>query len=124
MTTTARKRTKRTDPLEKRIQWSLIKALRTMGFFVTSFSQPHRASMTPGVPDLVAMHRGWPVSSGAPFRVKDGLLVWIECKRPGGKCSTAQLAWHSNARACGANVIVASSLDELLSGLRELGAPI
>lgn len=101
---------KRAAP-EKRVQSAVVKNLRAMGWFVTSFSQPQRAMMTAGVPDLCAMH--WKYGT-----------IWIEVKAPGGKCRTAQLAWHGHARKSGARVIVVDSIDSLVGGLKELGVQI
>lgn len=103
---------------EKAIQAEIVRNLRSLGFFVSTFSQAQRAQMTAGIPDVVAMHRTWKVK------------VWIEVKRPtrrnekGGGCTCEQLQWHANARECGENVVVAYGWADVLTELRRLGCPI
>ncbi len=46
-----------------------------------------------------------------------GRLVGIEVKAPRGRLTEAQEAWHANARAAGALVIVARSVDDVIKGL-------
>lgn len=58
-----------------------------------------------GSPDLVGILRG------------PGTLFAVEVKVPGESPEPAQLAWHRAARAAGAIVIVAHSVDEALAGL-------
>lgn len=58
-----------------------------------------------GSPDLVGMLR------------PDGRFFAVEVKLPGEKPTPEQLAWHRAARASGALVIVAHSVDEALAGL-------
>ncbi len=57
----------------------------------------------PGIPDLLFL------------RYRDGSIVWIETKRPGGKRSKDQLDWHCNEviRWPGAEVWTVSSIEEL-----------
>lgn len=97
---------------EKAIEADLITALRRMGFRVTKTSQPRASMVTPGIPDLYAVHPAW------------GLRVWVEVKAPGGKVSHAQAVWHEGERAAGGTVLVIRSVGELVEELRALGAPI
>jgi len=97
---------------EKRLQWEIRRALETLGFDVTSTSQPQRAMMTAGIPDLYARHPRWK------------LRLWIEVKTPRGRVRPAQAAWIEAERAAGGHAIVARSLGDVLDALRELGAPI
>lgn len=97
---------------EKRLQWEIRRALETLGFDVTSTSQPQRAMMTAGIPDLYARHPRWK------------LRLWIEVKTPRGRVRPAQAAWIEAERAAGGHAIVARSLGDVLDALRAAGAPI
>lgn len=97
---------------EKRLQWEIRRALETMGFDVTSTSQPQRAMMTAGIPDLYARHPRW--------RIR----LWIEVKTPRGRVRPAQAAWIEAERAAGGHAIVARSVGDVLDALRAAGAPI
>ena len=57
----------------------------------------------PGIPDLLFL------------RYRDGAIIWIETKRPGGRRSDDQVNWHRNevARYPEAEVWTVGSLDEL-----------
>lgn len=100
---------------EKRTQGQIRKALRQLGYFVTSFSQAQRAQMTAGIPDLFACHPRFPA-------------LWIEVKAPhrrthkNGGCSTDQLQWIANARECGQVVVVAYGVEDVLVQMRNLKA--
>jgi len=98
-------------PLEKAIQSRIAKALKDLGFTVVQMSQPQRAVCTPGTPDLYARHQ------------RLG-RYWIEVKRPGKEPSPVQLAWHADERACGGTVIVATSVADVLDGLRAAGVKL
>lgn len=97
---------------EKRLQWEIRRALETLGFDVTSTSQPQRAMMTAGIPDLYVRHPGWQIR------------LWIEVKAGRNKPTPAQLAWHEAERAAGGVVVVAYSVEDVLRVLVEMGAPI
>src|SRR5690606_34125804 len=97
---------------EKRLQQQIRRALEMLGFDVTSTSQPQRAMMTAGIPDLYARHQRW--------RIR----LWIEVKTPKGRIRPAQAAWIEAERAAGGHAIVARSVGDVLDALRELGAPI
>ena len=99
-------------PLEKRVEADIIGALRTLGFAVTKTSQPRPSMLTIGVPDLYAAHPRW------------GLRLWIEVKRPGGKPTAQQVAWHRCERLAGGTVLVLDSVAAMLAELKRLGAPI
>ena len=48
-----------------------------------------------------------------------GTALFVECKSATGKVSPEQAAFHAQARALGAVVIVARSVDDLRKGLME-----
>lgn len=99
---------------EKAIQADIVKNMRAIGWFVSTFSQAQRAQMTAGVPDVIAMHERFGT-------------FWIEVKRPqrrnekGGGCSTEQLQWHAHARRCGTTVIVAYEWADVQAELARRG---
>lgn len=103
--------TKRTQR-EKRLQASIAKNLRLLGFDVVQLSQPQRAICTPGTPDLYIRHRRWKVR------------IFVEVKTPKGKTSPFQDYWIGTELACGGNAIVARGIDDVLKELRRLGCPI
>jgi hypothetical protein len=98
-------------PLEKTVQWEIVQALRLLGFDVSSFSQPRASMQTEGIPDLYARHEAW------------GLRIWIECKRPGGKLSFEQQAWHAAERAAGGIVLVATGATDAVEQIARLREP-
>jgi hypothetical protein len=109
----ARRRPLLRPPLEKTVEAEIITAARRMGFGVAKTSQHAKPQgMSIGIPDLYLRHQAWQ------------LRTWVEVKRPGEKPTTAQTLWHQAERAAGGNVIVASSVAELVAGLQALGAPI
>jgi hypothetical protein len=63
------------------------------------------------------------VGSGDVFAVKppDGLFVSVECKRPGGKQTPAQVAFAGMVRRAGGVALVADSVGSLETQLRDLG---
>lgn len=101
---------------EARVQRSIVRALETMGFFVSKFDQGFRRDgstrQTRGIPDLYAVHQGWE------------LRLWIEVKAGSNRPTPHQEAWHQKVRAAGGTVVVAWSLEDVLEALQELGAPI
>lgn len=110
---------KKRSSAEKRIQWDIVKNLRSLGFFVTTFSQPFRAAQTAGIPDLLTAHSRW---------LRGGM--WIEVKDPKrrtelrGGCSLEQVQWHNASRDCGMRVVVAYSWSDVAAELRQLGMPL
>jgi hypothetical protein len=87
-------------PSEKQVQAAVKEMLGKIGCRVYDTSQPMRALITPGVPDLIAFH---------PRR---GLL-FIECKAPGGKLSEAQEDFQRLCRQAGIHHIVGGVEDVL-----------
>lgn len=100
---------------EKRIQWKSVKLLRDLGFFVVSTSQPQRAMMTAGIPDLFCAHRRFG-------------QFWVEVKNPTrrnharGGLTIDQLQWHMAAKECGVEVITVYDESDLLPLLKAKGA--
>lgn len=92
-------------PTERQVQASVKKALKMFGFHVSDFSQGYRPGgrrhgstrQTPGIPDCYAQHRSLPVR------------FWVEVKKPGGRLTEAQAAWHERERAAGGLVLVMTS---------------
>jgi hypothetical protein len=99
-------------PLEKTVQNHVKQAARALGFCVSDLSQPRRTLQTIGLPDLYLAHPVW------------RRRFWVEVKRPGGKVSAAQQAWHAVERDAGGTVLVVYGVADLVAGLQALGAPI
>ena len=74
-------------PTEKQTQAGITKALRMLGAAVWDTSQPHRAKITPGLPDLLVFHRG--------------RFTFAEVKRPGGKLTKPQKVFRDECEAAG-----------------------
>ena len=62
--------------------------------------------------------KGFPDLAGLLKRRK-GVLWACELKRPGGRVSDEQRAWHERLRLAGAEVWIAYSLPEFIEGLEE-----
>lgn len=75
------------DRTEKEVQRAIKSALRTLGFSVWDTSQPFKAAIMPGLPDLFATGRG--------------VCVWIECKSAKGKQTDAQRVFQGAVEANG-----------------------
>ena len=101
---------------EKAVVRDITRFLHALGYVVNDMSQPRASMMPVGLPDLYAMHRGYP---GHP-----GHAIWVEAKAARGRVSEAQQAWHAAARAAGQTVLVARSAADLIPLLRSLGAPL
>lgn len=86
---------------EKRVQREVVKVLQLHQYVVDDFSQPRASMQTPGIPDLRARN--------AARRIR----FWVEVKRPGGRLSPAQEAWHELERAAGGTVFVVGSAAEM-----------
>jgi hypothetical protein len=103
---------------EKRVQGDVVRNLRSLGFFVSTFSQAQRAQMTAGIPDLFAAHGRF------------GVQLWIEMKAPNrrghenGGLSFDQIQWHARARECGMRVMTAYGWPDVQSELIAMGVPI
>lgn len=88
--------------LESKIQASILKYLKTEDYFTVKTIVNNKA----GVPDIYAL--------------KDGISIWIEVKRPGGRVSPIQSYIHSQIREKGGIIFVVDSLDDLKEKLKEL----
>ena len=88
MTATARQPiwlTEYADPRklkEKQVEAMCINLYRSVGVWVVKLSQPHKASQTLGIPDLLCYH-----ARNAKW--------WMEVKRYGAKLTPAQIAFHA-----------------------------
>jgi len=51
------------------------------------------------------------VSPGVPDVFCPALLLWIEFKKPGGRVSPEQAAWHEHLASCGYDVAVCYSVE-------------
>lgn len=76
-------------PTEKEVQEGIRKVLRERGAAVYDTSQPYRAMITPGLPDLLVFH--------------DGRHAWVEVKAPGkeDELSDAQEDFRRYCREAG-----------------------
>lgn len=100
---TARQRAR--VPTEKETQHAVRRLLASVGARVWDTSQPFRAKITPGLPDLLAF---------VPGRG----LVFIECKRPGGKQSPAQREFQAECEAAGVPYVL-GGVDEVAAYLND-----
>lgn len=104
-------------PSERMVQRAIKTLARAIGFHVTDFSQGYRPGgprhattrQTPGVPDLLLMH---------PSRQ---VVLFVECKRPGGRLSKAQREWHQIAEQSGLKVSTCDSVESFAEQLRAFG---
>lgn len=80
-------------PTEKQTQHGVKTLLDKLGVSYFDTSQPHRAMITPGVPDLICFSR------------RRGHF-YVEVKRPGGKLSPAQEKFRDLCRETGTAYIV------------------
>ena len=78
--------------LERDIEAYLVDKVRAAGGVAMKFTSPQRRS----VPDRIALLPG-------------GRIVFVECKRPGGKPTDAQAREHARLRELGFPVIVMDS---------------
>ena len=99
-------------PLEKSVQHEIKRAAERLGFVVSDFSQPRASMQTPGIPDLYLTH---------PAK---RFTCWVEVKRPGGKLSDHQRAWHSTASDAGNHVFTCDSVSGLIDALHDAGFPV
>lgn len=88
--------------LESKIQASILKYLKDEGYFTFKTIINNKA----GIPDIYAL--------------KDGVNVFIEVKRPGGRVSQIQSYTHSKIREKGGNIIVVDTLCDLKEKLKDL----
>ncbi len=93
---------------ETDIQRAIKEALEGMGVWVIRTASAGKRSSRgvktgePGIPDL---HLASLAPSG-PDADKSG---WLEIKKPGGRRSEAQMAWHAKAKARGIRAAVVES---------------
>lgn len=94
----------RPQPTEKAIQAGIVRILRQLGASVYDTSQPHRALITAGLPDLLVFHRG--------------RFAFVEVKRPGGRLTPAQVAFQAEARRAGLEALVWTAAEEAVEWAR------
>lgn len=94
---------------EKHAQAKIKQLLRLAGGVVFDTSQPFRALITPGVPDLIA------------FVPRRG-LVFIECKGPLGKQSKAQRGFQAQCEAAGVPYLLADRVEIVADWLNRAAA--
>lgn len=92
-------------PTEKEVQRHVKKLLALFGVGVYDTSQPFKAAITPGVPDLIC------------FCQRRGLF-FVEVKRPGGKQSEEQAEFQRQAEAAGVPYIL-GGVDEVKAFLEK-----
>lgn len=83
------------DPPEKVVQRSVKNVLRDLSFKVWDTSQPFRAAITPGLPDLIA--------------IGHGRILYIECKSEMGRLTRAQRMFRDAVKENGGEYVVARS---------------
>ena len=88
---------------EKQVEAMCINLYRSVGVWVVKFSQPHKASQTRGIPDLLCYYRRTVLGC-----VETGEVVkWHhEVKRYGAKPTAAQLEFHGHLAQYHEDVIV------------------
>jgi hypothetical protein len=103
---------------EKAIQRDVVGLYRSVGAQVWDTSQPFRALITPGLPDL------WVVIRARGYRARvlkhQSIAFWHETKRPGAKLSPAQKRFKEEAAACGLWVVV-GGVAEAVTFLQDQG---
>ena len=95
-------------PLEKVVQTQVKRLYQKVGCSYWDTSQPFRAKITPGLPDLFVCHPGTEHS-------------WFhEVKREGAKLTPAQVVFKTMAENCGQDVVVGGTV-EAAAHLQALG---
>lgn len=89
------------DRSEAEIQLGIRRALELVGYHVSDLSQDRPTRQTPGIPDLFVMGHG--------------RFAWMEVKRPKGRVSEHQRAWHALAQKNGVPCIVVRSEAEAMA---------
>lgn len=89
------------DRSESEIQLGIRRALELVGYHVSDLSQDRPTRQTVGIPDLWVMGHG--------------RFAWMEVKRPKGRASEHQKAWHKIARKNGAPCIIVRSEAEAIA---------
>ena len=94
---------------EQQIQKQILDCLKLLGWFAfkinnTGIYKPSTGSYIPaqtkGICDIVAL--------------KSGVVLFIECKRPGGKQSENQLYFAEHIRSHNGYYILANSVDDII----------
>jgi hypothetical protein len=83
--------------------------------FATGGAVIVQGSIELGIPDLQA-RRAVVTGLEDPWRILNQ-IIWIEVKRPGGKVSVRQAAWHQLAQRRGETVLVAESVDQVAAAI-------
>lgn len=79
--------------LEKDIEKALVLRIKSLGGMAEKFTSPNKRS----VPDRLVT-------------LPEGRIIFVECKRPGGKLTEAQARDHAQRRALGCDVRVIDNL--------------
>jgi len=82
--------------LERDIEKALVAKLKSLGGIAYKFCSPQNR----GVPDRICL-------------LPEGRLVFVECKRPGGKPTNNQLRVHEKIKALGHDVRIVDSIDKV-----------
>ena len=82
--------------LEKQIEQALVKRVKALGGIAYKFTSPANRS----VPDRICL-------------LPEGRLVFVECKRPGGKVTDNQLRVHEKIKALGHDVRIVDSIEQV-----------
>jgi len=90
--------------LEKQIEQALVRRVKSLDGMAEKFTSPNRRS----VPDRLVTLPG-------------GRIVFIECKRPGGKVTEAQARDHQRRRDLGCEVWVIDSIEMIEKFIMEVG---
>jgi hypothetical protein len=98
-------RTTLPTPKEKALQGSITRVLRMLGAAVWDTSQPHRALITKGLPDLLVFHRG--------------RFTFVEVKRPGGRLTEGQRTFQAECQAAGVEHHVWTSSEDAMAWAQE-----
>ncbi len=95
---------------EKQVEAMCIQLYRTVGCRVVKFSQPHKATQTLGIPDLLVYY-------------KDSRGVrkwWHECKRRHAKPTPHQLQFHAFLREM-EEIVYVGGVNKAITALAEQG---
>lgn len=101
----SRQKVRSVVPLEKHVQSAIKKLLGYYDIAVYDTSQPFRAAVTPGVPDLLC------------FCTTRGFFV-IECKSEDGRQSKAQREFQSHCEAAGVPYVL-GGIENVATFLRQ-----
>ena len=82
--------------LERDIEKALVKRVKALGGIAYKFTSPANRS----VPDRICL-------------LPEGRLVFVECKRPGGKVTDNQLRVHEKIKALGHDVRIVDSIEQV-----------